>query len=377
MQKTTQTTTPTVAKVIKYPVIELKDKGELIIPENVQKRIDMLHALVGKTEWCGFITYDKTEGSINDPSTYKAVVKDIYPMNIGSEAYTESDNHASELLKMDERIPSYFMSKTGLIHTHQSMKAFFSGTDIQELHNNVDKYDGDSYYLSLIVNFNKEYVAKIVKLVDIPANKAVYNESGTEHTMEFPSQKVMIMFDLNVIIEEEPFAWNDDMMQTRIDELKAEVEAKKAAAVTKPLSIVFGDRNSVGDWKPGTQGTLEFVERNKKSTNEYATFLRMCLQCQDTPTKEIGQLLIEMTKLNPDDFDERLDEIGQYAFINAFNAFGENNMCEGINKTKGILKTYLGAPKWRSEVEHLVEVFENCAEDLAVYEINELEVIQG
>jgi len=102
----------------KYHVIELKEKGTLIIPENVQKRIDMLHAQVGAIEWCGFITYDKIEGNINEPATYVAKVNDIYPMNIGSETYTESENEDEELRKMDERIPSYFMSRTGFCHTH-------------------------------------------------------------------------------------------------------------------------------------------------------------------------------------------------------------------------------------------------------------------
>jgi hypothetical protein len=109
---------PTTISVKKYPVIELKGKGKLIIPENVQKRIDMLHAQIGDIEWCGFITYDKEEGSINEPSTYVAKVKDIYPMNIGSHSYTETDNTATEILKMDERIPSYFGSRSGYCHTH-------------------------------------------------------------------------------------------------------------------------------------------------------------------------------------------------------------------------------------------------------------------
>ncbi len=370
--KSPVTTKPT--PVIKYPVIELKGRGTVIITDYVQKRINMLHEQIGSTEWCAFITYDKVSGSINDPANFIVKIADIYPMGIGSETYTESDNHASELSKMDQRIPSYFMSRTGFCHTHHDMKTFFSGTDLQELHNNVDKYDGDSYYLSLIVNFAKVNSCKVVKLVDIPANKAVYNETGTEHTMEFPAEKVMIMFDLDVKIEEN-IIWNDDVMQTRIDELKAEVVANEAKAAAKQLSYGRAGITAYRDWNEygygyGKQIALKLANNDKKLNREYATFLKMALSCSDKPTKEIGQILMELTKLSPDDFDTRLDDIGQYLITNSYDEFGEDCMSEGINKCKSILKTYLGAPKWKSEVEHLVEVFENCAEDLVAYEIN-------
>ena len=37
----------------------------------------------------------------------------------------------------------------GLVHSHHTISAFFSGTDINDLVVNHDKYD---YYLSLVVN---------------------------------------------------------------------------------------------------------------------------------------------------------------------------------------------------------------------------------
>ncbi len=346
-------------KKIEYPLIKLKGEGELIIPENVQKRINMLHSQVGATEWCGFITYDKVEGNINDPSTYVAKVKDVYPMNIGSSTYTESDNHSSELKKMDDRIPSYFASRTGLIHTHHNMKAYFSTTDIQELHNNVDKYDGNSYYLSLIVNFEKKYVAKIVKLVDIPANKAVYKEDKEEHSIEFPSEKAMMMFDLNVKIEEE-IVWDDEILQTRIDELKAEVLAKKEAEAKKQFSP------TTGNWFQNYQAELGF----NNSRKSYSAYLRSVLECSADPKKEIGQSLTYLTTLKPDDFDTAMDLIEEYINSTVYDTFGLGNMVEGLNKTANILKSYKGAPKWKSEVEHLLEVFNDVTEDMAVFEIN-------
>jgi hypothetical protein len=354
-------------KVIKYPIIEVKENGKLIISENVQKRIDMLHAQIGSKEWCAFITYDKEAGNINEPSTYVARVKDIYPMGIGSETYTETENTASELIKMDERIPSYFMSRSGYCHTHHNMKAYFSQTDMQELHNNVDKYDGDSYYLSLIVNFEKQYVGKIAKLITIPATQSTFKEAGETFTIDFPEEKYMRLFDLDVVIEGE-VVWDDDMMQTRINELKAEVEEKKKVAAAKAVvstsgSWVKGKDDPKGKWVKNKQGMLVFTEE----TLDYRMYLKMILECSDTPTLEIGQSLIHLVGLKPDAFDDALEEMYGYIHGTAFEVFGYGNIIQGLTATNNILKGYLNAPKWAAEVGHVMEVINNVINDMEQY----------
>jgi len=236
------------------------------------------------------------------------------------------------------------------------MSAFFSGTDIQELHNNVDKYDGDSYYLSLIVNFSKQYVAKIVKLVTIPANSASYVENGETFTMEFPEQKVMRMFDLDVKIEEN-IVWDDDILQTRINELKAQAVAKKQASLAKT------NVSTTGQWVKNKQGTLEFSETQ---VNYYA-YLRMVLECSETPTKEIGQSLIHLTQLNADDFDKALENMYAFMHETSFDAFGYGNMIAGLTATKNILNNFKKAPKWETEVIHIMEEFDNVIKDMENY----------
>lgn len=388
---------PTTISVKKYPVIELKGKGKLIIPENVQKRIDMLHAQIGDIEWCGFITYDKEEGSINEPSTYVAKVKDIYPMNIGSHSYTETDNTATEILKMDERIPSYFGSRSGYCHTHHSMKAFFSGTDIQELHDNVDKYMGDSYYLSVIFAKDLDYKAKIVKLVNVPKNEVEFEEEGgLKHKLNFSPEQVMLMFDLDVVIERPEIVWNDDIMQTRIDELKAEAAAKAAEEAAKKATshkegFKYGKQaemfNDEG-WIKNENGHLVYVGKPKATfgidkDNPYEKFsdqnlkmnLRRILEVSDNPTKEIGQSLIKATEMTSDQWDTYLDLLGDNMAPLTIAMFGEHRAIEGLHKTAKTLKSYMGAAKWRSEVELILEVFEQAIEILEeenAYELDEL-----
>lgn len=102
----------------RYDVLELEGKGKLIIRENVKKQIDILHREVGNKEWCGFIFYNKLEGNISDPKSYVAEVVDIYPMDIGTHSYTESNNSGDEILKMADRVDAYMTSRTGYVHTH-------------------------------------------------------------------------------------------------------------------------------------------------------------------------------------------------------------------------------------------------------------------
>ena len=42
-----------------YEVLELQQKGKLIITEDVKKKIDQMHNRIGSVEWCGFIFYEK------------------------------------------------------------------------------------------------------------------------------------------------------------------------------------------------------------------------------------------------------------------------------------------------------------------------------
>ena len=79
-----------ITKPKKYEVLELQQKGKLIITEDVKKKIDQMHNRIGSVEWCGFIFYEKVEGNISNPKTYVAKTTDIYMMDIGSHSYTES-----------------------------------------------------------------------------------------------------------------------------------------------------------------------------------------------------------------------------------------------------------------------------------------------
>lgn len=215
-----------------------------------------MHDEIGNTEWCGFIFYEKIAGSISNPDTYVAKTTDIYLMNIGTHSYTESKNHSADIIDMVDRIPAYMENRYGLIHTHHTMDTFFSGTDVQELHDNAANY---SYYLSLIVNFKEDYTAKIAKLVEVKgASFDVDEEDEQTVSMQFPVEHILMTIDLDVIIEGcvKP---HDEVIDTRIKEIKERQEREKKEKTKTDGGYNFTKsfyRNSYNDYGYQSQQRL-------------------------------------------------------------------------------------------------------------------------
>lgn len=149
-------------RIIPSSVVNLKEInigkiGKLIITEDLQKTINYLHSKVGSTEWSGILFYKLTKGSIKDLKNLEFTAEFLYPMNIGSHAYTEFD-YNEDVINAYDIYEEAINCSSGLCHSHHSMSAFFSGTDTSELKENCKNFN---YYLSLIVNFDGKYCAKV------------------------------------------------------------------------------------------------------------------------------------------------------------------------------------------------------------------------
>lgn len=189
-----------------------KTCGTVFIPQDVQKQIDYLHNNYHGQEWSGILVYitDKADFEILDNFSFK--VLGIYPMNLGSGAFTEFDYenamaeiyslYAAQLaeeLEIDE-IEAIERIKTGLVHSHHTGQAYFSGTDMDELRQNAPKHN---YYLSLVVNTREKYAAKVA----VPATTAVEKEykirddSGNPVHLKSVSSSEITIFDKDLKIE--------------------------------------------------------------------------------------------------------------------------------------------------------------------------------
>lgn len=142
----------------KHEVVDITDsKFTLIVDKELQAQIAYLHNKHEGVEWCGMLFYDIETGDLTDLENMVVRAKRLYLIDVGNAGYTGGDLD-EKLLDFYDEYPDAMDMRMGFIHTHHSMQTFFSGTDMQELHDNTEKYN---FYLSLIVNHKSQYCAKI------------------------------------------------------------------------------------------------------------------------------------------------------------------------------------------------------------------------
>lgn len=150
------------SKIIKTKEIEINQKCTLVLSQALLNKISLNHQFVPKNlEWSGVLIYSITSGSLNDIENCVITVDDMILMNIGTSGYTEYEFNKEDDYSFDTYCDALEAGKKlGHIHTHHSMKAYFSGVDVSELHENAPNH---AFYLSLIVNYQDytNWVAEI------------------------------------------------------------------------------------------------------------------------------------------------------------------------------------------------------------------------
>lgn len=99
-------------------LIKSQKSYKLFIPLEVEKKIRYLCQQISDIEWSGALFYTP-EGSFEDDSL---VIKctDIFPMDIGTAAYTEFDMSPDVISYMAYN-PELLDGQVGLIHSHNKM----------------------------------------------------------------------------------------------------------------------------------------------------------------------------------------------------------------------------------------------------------------
>ena len=211
------------------PVLELvhrQDIFKIVIPAEVEKKIRFLCKNIWDVEWSGVLFY-KVEGAFEDKSlTIRCV--DLFQMDIGTSAYTEfnvSPDMATYMVDHPELLEEGIYQ--GLIHSHNNMATFFSGTDTATL-----SAEGNdmAHFVSLIVNNAGKYTAGITrkyKCVQTVSEKYTYptwNEEVREGVETFDIEEEKLeWFNLDIVFEDATDDFETEMME-RIKEIK---ESKK------------------------------------------------------------------------------------------------------------------------------------------------------
>lgn len=203
----------------------------------VEQKIRHLCSKVPNVEWSGVLFYTH-EGSF-EKGDLTLTCRDIYVMDIGSSSYTEFDMSPEVISYMAEH-PELLDMQLALIHSHNQMSCFFSGTDTSTL-----KEEGRdrNHFLSLIVNNAGSYEAAITrKIKSVNTIQEVYEYhsfndeviTGTdEHTEE---KEVIEYYMLDITKEGSNVSFKD--IDDRLEEIRKRKASRPKAAnnnAYKPL----------------------------------------------------------------------------------------------------------------------------------------------
>ena len=211
------------------------DTYKLVIPADVEKKIRHLCNRISQVEWSGTLFY--TYSGSYEEGTLEIRCVDIFPMDIGSQAYTEFDMSPDVIAYMTDH-PELLDCQMGLIHSHNNMATFFSGTDTATLR---EEGNDRNHFVSLIVNNAGTYTAAITRRL---REKRVINTTFTYRTFDdvektgtrtVDVEEEVIAYNMLNIIKEgevvEPFLEIDERLEA-IKKNKAKVVAPKAPLST-------------------------------------------------------------------------------------------------------------------------------------------------
>lgn len=253
----------------KKPILELIKvkpdlKYKLVVPLEVEKKIRLLCSHISEVEWSGILFY-KYEGAFDDKDNPLVITcLDIYQMDKGSAAYTEynmSPDVVSYMVDHAELLgPDVFQ---GLIHSHNKMATFFSGTDTATLR---EEGQDMAHFVSLIVNNAGKYSAAITrrhKAVQLVKEKFEYPTWGDREISgvdEYETQDEYIeYFPLEVEVETVPINDSEAEMLARMKE----IDTKKASTVR---TTSFYGTPQYGASYQGKYPGLQTIPANTPST---------------------------------------------------------------------------------------------------------------
>lgn len=215
-------------------------------------------SIIHDVEWSGTLFY-RHEGSLED-GTFKVTCVDLFVMDIGSSAYTEYDESPDVLTY---RINHDLLGEDiqeGLIHSHNNMSTFFSGTDTNTL---IDEGTNSNHFVSLIVNNEGTYTAGVTRKVTTETKaEAHIKYTGNKYYNSYGNEKIPI---------EEDCVKEEDREETKVTQTIEwfELEIEKAE-VTNNFAEIDSRLAELRDSKRQKKSTSVFS--NYKKYNGYNSY---------------------------------------------------------------------------------------------------------
>lgn len=250
----------------------------IIITTPVERKIRYLCNQCPTLEWSGVLFYTY-KGSFEE-NDLTIECKDIHLMDVGSAGATE--------FNMDETVAGYLADnpellscQMGLIHSHNTMSTFFSGTDLNTL-----KEEGNSrnIFVSLIVNNEGTYTAGITRKVVSVCTTASYEFFG-EGKKEIPSDKTIEeieWFRLNIIKEENAFSFPE--LSERLTEIRKSKQQHSVKSFPQDSTLYTMDDNPWESFKKNNK-------KDKKDKTEKQNKLKLETEWQEKISSTVNKLV--------------------------------------------------------------------------------------
>lgn len=223
---------------------------KMVIPLEVERKIRLLCREIHNVEWSGVLFY-KVSGSFEDKSLTITCV-DIFQMDEGTGGYTEYD--------MSPDVCSYMCDHPelmetgiyqGLIHSHNNMATFFSGTDTATL---LSEGSDMNHFVSLIVNNAGKYTAgitrrtKVKQTVNEEFSYPTWGDERLSGNRVFTVEKECVQwFNLDIEIERVSNDFEDEML-ARIEEIRTSKASRRWEDFRSKGTVV--DLNDKTPYKP-------------------------------------------------------------------------------------------------------------------------------
>lgn len=230
----------------------IQQKAQLLVSTKVLDKIKYLVTRFNPVEWSG-VTFLKVNGDVEDPSNLKLEVVDFVLLDIGTGGYTEFDLTVPAMTKfLENHIEEYVMDstiKTGIMHSHNNMGVFFSGTDTDTL---LEKATEHSFFTSLIVNNRLDKIAKISYAGKLKTVETFYNRLGNIMLPYSKDVEEDVVFVIDCEVSFENNGCTDLELLDQIndaEEIKAKrVALQKEASLSTPITKYhnFRPKNQIG-----------------------------------------------------------------------------------------------------------------------------------
>lgn len=210
----------------------------MIIEKDLDLKIRFLCEKFPGTEWSGVLFYTH-RGSFEEEKL-DIICKDMLLMDIGTSTETSFSMNADVASYITHENPELLLEcQQGLIHSHNSMPTFFSGTDKKTL---ISEGSDVPTFVSLIVNNDGKYSGAVTKQVIVEeeiTGTELYTFFGQEKKRSYKAKREVIEIQyyeavierlmyqftafesiqdrINTIMEEKERTWDYNIGQLDID----------------------------------------------------------------------------------------------------------------------------------------------------------------